>query len=59
METRTIKVSENPDGHGTIGYRISLPKKWISKLFENHNGDKFVELEFDDEKIILKKSKKK
>lgn len=26
METRRIKISGNMDGHGTIGYRISLPK---------------------------------
>lgn len=56
METRRIKISENMDGHGTIGYRISLPKTWISKLFDNETKEKYVNLEFDGEKIIMKKS---
>ncbi len=55
METRKIKISENQDGHGTIGYRISLPKKWISELFDKQTKEKFVNLEFDGEKIIMKK----
>ena len=55
METRTIKISENKDGHGSLNYRISLPKKWIETLFENTKSEKFVTLQFDEKQIILKK----
>ena len=55
MEKRRIKISENLDGHGSLNYRISLPKKWIEKIFENIEGEKFATLQFDEKHIILKK----
>lgn len=55
MDKRKIKISENLDGHGTVGYRISLPKKWIAEIFDKDIKEKYVELKFDGEKIIIEK----
>ena len=57
MEQRRIKIIQNKDGHGSTNYKISLPKKWIDKIFEaENNTEKHVVLEFDgDNAIILKK----
>lgn len=54
MERRNINLSANKDGHGSIGFRISLPKKWVQQMgFDENNKNAIVE--FDDNKIIIKK----
>lgn len=56
MERRKINLSTNKDGHGTVGFRISLPKKWVQQMgFDENNKNAIVE--FDGEKIIIIKKK--
>lgn len=55
MERRKINVSMNKDGHGTVGYRISLPTQWIKKM--GFTEDDLSSLaEFNDNTIIIKKA---
>lgn len=51
METRTLKIIKNKDGHGTINYKLSLPKKWIESL---GIVDK-IQVDFNNNKIIVYK----
>ena len=58
METRKRRLMINKAG-GTAGkdsvnYRVSLPAPWIKDMGLNEN-DRELELEFDGEKIIIKK----
>lgn len=56
MERRRINLSANKDGHGTIGYRTSLPTSWIKQMgfdFDNRNAI----IEFDNNRIIIKKER--
>lgn len=55
MEKRNLKLIINKDGHGTINYKLSLPKTWINKMNlseENRN----VIVSFDENKIIIEKA---
>ena len=51
METRTLKLIKNKDGHGTINYKLSLPKKWIDSM----GVTDAVKVEFSNNKIIIYK----
>ena len=58
METRKRRLMINKAG-GTAGkdsvnYRVSLPAPWVKSMGLNEN-DRELELEFDGEKIIIKK----
>lgn len=58
METRKRRLMINKAG-GTAGkdsvnYRVSLPAPWVKSMGLNEN-DRELKLEFDGEKIIIKK----
>lgn len=54
MKRRNLKLIINKDGHGTINYKISLPKSWIDKMNLKDN-DRNVVVSFDNNKIIIEK----
>lgn len=55
-ELRKINLITNLDGHGSLNYKISLPKKWIDELgFTKEDRQAIVE--FDNNKIIIRKVK--
>ena len=55
-ELRKINLITNLDGHGSLNYKISLPKKWIDELgFTKEDRQAIVE--FDYNKIIIRKVK--
>ena len=51
-ETRKLKIIRNKDGHGTMGYKIALPSKWISKM--DLDNKEYAILEFNCKEIIIK-----
>lgn len=51
-ETRKLKIIKNKDGHGTMGYKIALPSKWISKM--DLDNKEYAILEFNGKEIIIK-----
>ena len=51
-ETRKLKIIRNKDGHGTRGYKIALPSKWISKM--DLDNKEYAILEFNGKEIIIK-----
>lgn len=51
-ETRKLKIIRNKDGHGTMGYKIALPSKWISKM--DLDNKEYAILEFNGKEIIIK-----
>ena len=58
IETRKRRLMINKAG-GTAGkdsvnYRVSLPAPWVKSMGLNEN-DRELKLEFDGEKIIIKK----
>lgn len=56
-EFRKINIIPYKDGHGTINYKIALPKKWLSELgFSIENKQAIVEI--DKNKIVIRKVKK-
>lgn len=57
MERRNLKLIANKDGHGTINYKISLPKKWIDRMKLNEN-ERNVVISFDENnsKIEIEKA---
>lgn len=57
-ESRKLNLILNKDGHGTINYKIALPKKWIDELGFNEN-DKQATVEIDNKKIIIRKDEDK
>lgn len=53
-EFRKINLITNLDGHGSLNYKISLPKKWIDELgFTKEERQAIVE--FDGNKIVIRK----
>lgn len=52
MEKRNLKLIANKDGHGTINYKIALPKIWIDKMNLNEEKRNVV-VSFDKNKIII------
>ena len=59
METRVLKVSAgNPGGNaskGAMRYRLQVPTSWMRAMGVTAE-DRELKLEFDGEKIILKKA---
>ena len=55
MEKRILRIIKNKDGHGTINYKLSLPKKWIEEMGVTDN----VSVEFNNNKIIIYKEETK
>lgn len=51
-EIRNLKIIRNKDGHGTIGYKITLPSKWIKSM--GLDTQDYATLIFKDNSIILK-----
>lgn len=54
MESRNINLIINKDGHGTEGYKLSLPSKWIRKMGFTSEDRKAI-IEFNDKEIIIRK----
>lgn len=52
MEQRKLKIIRNKDGHGTMGYKIALPSKWISEM--DLDNKEYAILEFNGKEIIIK-----
>lgn len=57
METRDLKVIFGKAGSGSTTTRLTLPKKWMNEMNITEN-ERDVEVEFDGEKIIIKKAPK-
>lgn len=59
MEKRILKAIVNKAGgnagSGSVGYKISLPTKWMQAM-NIVPEDRELEVLFDGEKIILKKA---
>lgn len=60
MEKRKVNVMINKvggnAGSGSLNYRVSIPSSWANQL-EITKEDRTFEMEFDGEKITLKKCK--
>ena len=47
-ELRKINLITNLDGHGSLNYKISLPKKWIDELgFTKEDRQAIVEFDYN------------
>lgn len=55
MEKRNLKLIINKDGHGTINYKLSLPKTWINKMNLSEKNRNVI-VSFDENKIIIEKA---
>lgn len=55
-EERKAKLIINKSGSGSLTTRATLPIKWIKKMGLNEEERNLI-LEFDGEKIIIKKDK--
>lgn len=51
-KTRKLKIIRNKDGHGTMGYKIALPSKWISEM--DLDNKEYAILEFNGKEIVIK-----
>ena len=56
MEDRRLKILFGRSGSGSISPRISLPMSWIKDMGLNET-DKEVIIEYEDEKITIKKER--
>ena len=56
MEKRKANVMFNKNGRGFTTTRITLPVPWIKDMGLNET-DKAVRLEYEDEKITIKKER--
>ena len=56
-ETRKLKIIKNKDGHGTMGYKIALPSKWIEIMGLDKTD--YATLIFKDNSITIKNKEKK
>jgi hypothetical protein len=56
MEERELKVIFGKAGSGSTTTRLTLPKKWINAMNITED-EREVLVEFDGEKIIIKKAK--
>lgn len=52
MEIRNLKIIKNKDGHGTMGYKIALPSKWIKNIGLDESD--YATLIFKDNSILIK-----
>lgn len=53
-EIRRMNIITNLDGHGTLNYKMSIPKKWADDLgFSEKNKQAIIEI--DNDKIIIRK----
>lgn len=57
IEKRQAKLIVNKSGSGSLTTRATLPISWIKKMGLDENS-RDLSLEFDGEKIIIKKLKK-
>lgn len=55
-QTRKAKLIINKSGSGSLTTRATLPIVWIKEMGLNENERNLI-LEFDGEKIIIKKDK--
>lgn len=56
-EIRKNNIIINKDGHGSINYKMSIPKKWADELgFSEKNRNAIIEI--IDNKIIIRKEEK-
>lgn len=55
IEQRNQNIIVNTDGHGSINYKISIPKKWADTL-EFSKENRSAIMKFDGEKIIIEKN---
>lgn len=54
MEKRTLKISFNKAGSGSITPKMTLPMTWIKEMgIDTENRE--VEVTFEDGKIIIQK----
>lgn len=51
-EIRDLKIIKNKDGHGTMGYKIALPSKWIKSMGLDKSD--YATLIFKGNSIIIK-----
>ena len=56
-ETRKLKIIKNKDGHGTMGYKIALPSKWIEIMGLDKTD--YATLIFKDNSITIKNKEEK
>ena len=56
MEKRKLRVIFNKSGSGSTTTRLTLPKTWIDQLGVKE-WDKVVDVSFDGEKIVIKRTK--
>lgn len=53
-EKRELKIIKNKDGHGTMGYKIALPSKWVKQLGLDTGADNYATVILKDNSIIIK-----
>ena len=51
-EIRNLKIIKNKDGHGTMGYKIALPSKWIKSM--DLDKTNYATLIFKNNSIVIK-----
>ena len=56
IEKRRLRVIFNKSGSGSTTTRLTLPKTWIDQLGVKE-WDKVVDVSFDGEKIVIKRTK--
>lgn len=54
MEKRELKIIKNKDGHGTMGYKITLPSKWVKCMGLDSNKEDYAIVIFENNSIIIK-----
>ena len=54
MKKRNLNLIVNKDGHGTINYKIALPKSWLNQMGLSET-ERNVIISFDDDKILIEK----
>lgn len=53
-EFRKANIITNLDGHGTLNYKMAIPKKWANELGFTNN-DRISLIEINEKKIIIRK----
>lgn len=57
QEFRKMNIITNFDGHGTLNYKMSIPKKWADELGFSEK-DRQAIIEIDNNKIVIRKVEK-